>query len=231
MNSNHTKICTPPSRIVVFASGRGTNFGALIKAQKLKQLKVNIVGLVTNVEDCGAQKLARQNEIPVICVPHQKYRTRTDHEAAILSQMDKEWGLQFSKDAGLWAVLAGYMRLFSPQWIDYLSRPELRASRMVNIHPSLLPSFRGGQGYKQALEYGVDFTGVTLHLVTAGLDDGPIICQKTISIAVDETENSLQEKGLQIEHELLISTLNDLATKNWVVEPRIQGGRPRVQWQ
>lgn len=208
------------TRIVVFASGRGTNFRAFCETSRAGKLSVEIVGLVTNVRGAGAVEVAREFDVPVIEVAHAGL-TREAHETAILEKLSR-----FKFD---WVVLAGYMRLFTPSFIEKFIDKRRGAARIVNIHPSLLPAFPGKNGYAQAIAYGVKVTGATVHLVGAGLDDGPIVAQRVLEVRDDDTEESLSKRGIALEHELYSSALEKLLTKTWrVTDGGGSHGRPRV---
>lgn len=213
----------PQASIVVFASGRGSNFRALCEAQKRGELPVKIEALVTNVCGAGACEIARAHGVRVIEVAHAGLK-RAAHEEAVSKAL--------SAVRADWLVLAGYMRLFTPAFIERYFDKRIGAARIVNIHPSLLPSFAGTDGYAQALRYGVKVTGVTVHLVGAGLDDGPIVAQRALEVRDDDTQESLMKRGLEIEHSLYVQALRDLVTKPWSIQTgRLDGGRPRVVFE
>jgi phosphoribosylglycinamide formyltransferase-1 len=206
--------------IVVFASGKGTNFRALCEAATSDRLSARIEALVCDVPGAGAVEIAREFKIPAIEVSHRGL-SRSEHEAAVIKAL--------SKHRSDWIVLAGYMRLFTPEFVARFQDAKTGVSRMVNIHPSLLPAFAGKDGYGQALRHGVKVTGCTVHLVGAGLDDGPIIAQRAFEIADDDTEERLRERGLKLEHELYVETLQRLMTENWrLVNDATGTGRARV---
>ena len=215
--------CGSGTSIVVFASGKGTNFRALCEAAQSSRLSVRIVGLVTNVSDAGAATIAREFGVPVIDVPHAGLK-REAHEQAVLHALE---GVKHE-----WAVLAGYMRLFTPAFIRKYYDEKLKCARVVNIHPSLLPAFAGADGYAQALRYGVKLTGATVHLVGDGLDDGPIVAQRAIDVRDDDTESLLVSRGLKVEHELYVETLQKLLTSSWrLVSGNEPNGRLRVLFE
>lgn len=206
--------------IVVFASGRGTNFRAICAAAKSGALPARVSALVSNVRGSGARDIAREFGVPAIEAPHEGH-TRSSHEAAVLKALE---GVSFE-----WIVLAGYMRLMTPEFVGRFWDAKLGAARIVNIHPSLLPAFPGKDGYAQALRYGVRVTGVTVHLVGAGLDDGPVVAQATLDVRDGDTEASLSERGLRLEHELYPATLARLLAEPWRLSTGSVGaGRPRV---
>lgn len=188
--------------IVVFASGRGSNFRALCEAEASGHLAAKIEALVTNVRGTGAAAIAREFAVPLIELPHDVFSSRVAHEAAILKELKR---VRID-----WVVLAGYMRLLSEKFIRHFWDENLGAARILNIHPSLLPLFPGRDGYAQALQHGVKVTGATVHLVGPGLDDGPIIAQRAIEVRDDDTIEKLTQRGLAMEHELYVETLQRL---------------------
>jgi phosphoribosylglycinamide formyltransferase-1 len=181
---------------------------------------------VTNVAGVGAVEVARAHGIPVIELPS-RGRKREEHEQDVLAALKKH---KFE-----WIVLAGYMRLFSADFVRSFWDERLHAARMINIHPSLLPSFPGTGGYAQALRHGVKVTGATVHLVTDGLDDGPIVAQRALEIRDDDTEESLTARGLALEHGLYVDALADIFTRPWSVvippSPTEAPSRPRVEFR
>ncbi|MGE4232942.1 MAG: phosphoribosylglycinamide formyltransferase [Bacteriovoracia bacterium] len=190
-----------PCRIVIFASGRGSNFQAICKAVKNGSLHASIEGLVCNVDQAPVIDLAKEYKVPVFVV-QSKGKTRKQHEAEVLEVLSK---IEFS-----WIVLAGYMRVFSNDFLMRFWDHSKNAARIVNIHPSLLPLFPGMDAYAQAIEAKVNKTGVTVHLVGRGVDDGPILSQREIPILSADDALSLEKKGLPVEHSLYVETLQTL---------------------
>lgn len=206
--------------VVVLASGRGSNFRSLCEARARGRLPADIKALLTNVEGAGACDVAREFGIPVVTVPS-KGLGREEHEQRVLAELAR---LEFD-----WIVLAGYMRLFSESFIRRFWDERLQAARILNVHPSLLPAFPGKDGYAQALSHGVKLTGATVHLVGAGLDDGPIVAQATLAVRDDDTVATLERRGLEVEHALYAEALRELVELPWAVKPHPEaGGRPRV---
>ena len=172
-------------RIAVMASGRGTDFQSLIDANISGQLGCRISVLVCNNENAGAIERARENSIPVEIVDHRNIsREKFD------SRMDRILG-DYAVDL---VVLAGFMRILSSwfvrRWKD----------RIINIHPALLPSFPGANAHRDALEYGVKITGLTIHFVDEDVDHGPIIFQHPVKVLDDDDERTLSERVLEQEH-------------------------------
>ncbi|MFX3625089.1 MAG: phosphoribosylglycinamide formyltransferase [Ectobacillus sp.] len=183
-------------RIAVFASGNGSNFQAIIDAAKAGILDGEIVLLVCDKPGAKAIERAKQHHIPAFVFAPKEYPSKEAFEAVILEQLR---ALEVE-----WVILAGYMRL--------IGGTLLRAygGKIINIHPSLLPSFPGKDAIGQALQAGVKITGVTIHYVDEGMDTGPIIAQEAVRIEDDDTRESLQQKIQKIEHKLYIQTIQKL---------------------
>lgn len=171
--------------IAVFVSGSGTNLQAIIDA---KIELANLAVVVCNKPDAYAITRAEKNNIPVELVNHKDFETREDFEKEIIGRIDK-YNIKL-------IVLAGFMRVLSP----YLVRKF--KNRIINLHPALLPSFPGIRAAKRALDYGVKYTGCTVHFVDEGVDTGPIILQSVVPIADDDTEETLLEKLHREEHRI-----------------------------
>lgn len=174
--------------IAVFASGRGTNFAAIIRAVKKGKIKANLSLLVCDNPLAGALGKARRAGIKIALVKREDFPKKIDFENKIIEHLENE-----KIDL---IVLAGYMRLVSPELVARYK------GRMINIHPALLPSFKGTQGIKDAFDYGVKVTGVTVHFVDEEMDHGPIILQAAVKIEEDDTLESLEAKVHKIEHKL-----------------------------
>lgn len=208
-------------RIVVFASGRGSNLDAIVQAIRKKELPAQILAVVSDQPDAGALVKARQYDIPAISVPWSSLDQslsvsdrRSFHEKQIL---EKILPLQPQ-----FLVLAGYMRVLTGDFIDVF-RSERGYSRMINIHPSLLPAFPGRNAYAQAYRYGAKVAGVTVHLVEKEVDSGPVCAQESFSIADCRTEIEVEEKGLAVEHRLFPDTLKWVLREDFSIEHRLDG--------
>jgi phosphoribosylglycinamide formyltransferase-1 len=176
------------TQVAVLASGRGSNFEALVRASADESFPASIALLVTDNPSAGALAFAREHGIDtavVDCGPRPGSMTRSSSEAIFeLCRM---------RDVGL-VCLAGFMRIVKGRLLEEY------AGRMLNIHPALLPSFKGLHGQKQALEYGVRVSGCTVHFVDPGIDTGPIIVQHAVPVMQDDTEDSLSARILAEEH-------------------------------
>ena len=174
--------------IAVFASGRGTNFSAVIRAVKKGKIKANLSLLVCDNPRAGAVGRANRAGIKVALVERKDFAANSDFEAKVNQYLEEN-----KIDL---IVLAGFMRLISPEFVNRYK------GRILNIHPALLPSFKGTEGIKDALDYGVKVTGVTVHFVDEEMDHGPIILQQAVKIEENDTLKSLEKKIHQIEHKL-----------------------------
>ena len=185
-------------RIAVFASGSGSNFTAIEQACREGELQAEIVHVITDKPDAYVIERAKQAEIPVTVLRPKAFESKAAHEHAVIDI------LQAAETE--WIILAGYMRLIGP---DLLSA---YPSRIINIHPSLLPSFPGKNAIGQAIEHGVKVTGVTVHLVDAGMDTGPILAQEAVRVMEGNPEGTA-EAIHAVEHVLYKETLKMLFEK------------------
>lgn len=174
--------------IAVFASGRGTNFTAIIRAVKKGKIKANLPLLVCDNPNAPVINRAKRAGVKVALVKEKDFPTKNDFENRII-QLLEENNIEL-------IVLAGFMRVLSQ---DFVARFK---NKILNIHPALLPSFKGTQGIKDAIEYGVKVTGVTVHFVDEKVDCGPIILQKAVRIEETDTLESLESKIHKVEHKL-----------------------------
>lgn len=188
-------------RVAVLASGQGSNLGALIKAQNTFS-SYQVVLVISNVPSSGAFLLAQGAAIEAISAPSRGL-AREDHERAVLDAIENR-----SIDL---VCLAGYMRVLGPGFIGRFSGP------ILNIHPSLLPSFPGMHAQKQAIEAGVRWSGATVHFVDAGLDSGPIILQEPVRVEPEDTEASLSARILGIEHQLYPRAVDVIARHDYEI--------------
>jgi len=176
-------------RIVVLASGRGSNFQAVVNALKSGKISGICVSLITDNPNAYAIERAREAKIPVIVIDYTSFSTREDYEQALLSAMHRV-------NADLF-ILAGYMRILGNSVVSAFP------GRIVNIHPALLPSFTGLHAQRQAVQNGVKISGCTVHFVDDSLDGGPIILQHCVVVKENDDEDSLAERILKYEHKCL----------------------------
>ena len=174
--------------IAVFASGRGTNFGAIIRATKLGKIKANLSLLVCDTPKAGAIGRAKRAGIKIALIKREDFTNKEDFENKIIAHLEEN-----KIDL---IVLAGFMRMLSPEFVGRYT------SRILNIHPALLPSFKGTEAIKDAFDYGVKVTGVTVHFVDEKMDHGPVILQQAVQIQDNDTLESLEKRIHKIEHRL-----------------------------
>jgi phosphoribosylglycinamide formyltransferase 1 len=186
--------------IAVFCSGSGSNFQAIIEAFKRKSLKASIVLMVCDNPKAYALKRAADNQIPVCLISPKLFPSREAYERVIVSILK-------SQKVDL-VVLAGFMRILTPYFINAYR------NKIVNIHPSYLPAFKGAHGIRDAFNAGVRETGVTVHFVTNKLDSGKIIEQKKIKISKNDTLESLEKKIHALEHKIYPKAILKLIEKN-----------------
>jgi formyltetrahydrofolate-dependent phosphoribosylglycinamide formyltransferase len=198
---------TPKKRVAVLISGRGSNMSALIEAAKQADYPAEIVAVIANKADAGGLETARVQGIPAHAIAHRDYASKHDHEAAVCEALH-------AAKADI-ICLAGYMRIISPEFVRQWE------GKMLNIHPSLLPLFRGLHTHDQALEAGVRVHGCTVHFVTEGMDEGPIIAQTAVPVRTGDTPEMLAERVLSVEHETYARALALVATGKAVMK----GGR------
>ena len=176
-------------RIVCLLSGSGTNLGALIEAQQRRQLgNAKLVGVFSNVLDAHGLQRARDANIATDALSHRAFSTREDFDRAVIQRVSP-WQPDL-------IVLAGFMRIMSPVFVAHYH------GRLINIHPSLLPKYRGLDTHRRALEAGDTEAGATVHWVTEELDGGDIIDQIRVPIEPNDTVDRLRERVLQAEHVL-----------------------------
>jgi len=173
-------------KIVILISGRGSNMQAIVEAAQAQKWPATIAAVISNRADAEGLIFAQHHHIPTAVVVSKNFLTREQFDAALQSQIE-----QYSPDL---VVLAGFMRILTPQFVDFY------AGRMVNIHPSLLPAFKGLHTHRQAIEAGVTEHGATVHLVTAELDHGPILDQARVAVYPDDSEEGLAQRVLEQEH-------------------------------
>jgi phosphoribosylglycinamide formyltransferase-1 len=174
--------------IAVLVSGSGTNLQAIIDAVKSGYIPARIALVVSDQRGAFALQRAQKAGIETLILDKKDFATREDFDKEISKNLKK-------KGVGL-VVLAGFMRLLSPAFIK-----EYR-NRIVNVHPALLPAFKGTRGIKDALEYGAKVTGVTVHFVDEELDNGPVILQRAVEVKGDDTEEALLERVHAQEHKI-----------------------------
>ena len=177
------------TKVGILISGRGSNMSALIAAAKAEDYPAEIALVIANVPDAGGLEAARAEGVKAVAVDSQPFgKDRQAHEQAMDAAL---------RGAGVEVIcLAGFMRLLTPWFVDAWS------GRMLNIHPSLLPDFKGLHTHARAIEAGAIEVGCTVHVVTADLDDGPIVGQARVPVLPGDDEESLAARVLIEEHRL-----------------------------
>ncbi|MGB8816892.1 MAG: phosphoribosylglycinamide formyltransferase [Rhizobiaceae bacterium] len=175
-------------RVAVLISGRGSNMEALIAACEDTKFPAQIVGVISNKADAKGLEFAAAKGIPALAVPHKAYPTREAHDAAMHAAL-----LELKPDV---IACAGYMRIMTPEFVGKWD------GRMINIHPSLLPLFKGTHTHERALAADVKEHGCSVHYVTAALDDGPVIAQARIAVLPGDSPETLAARVLVEEHKL-----------------------------
>lgn len=192
-------------RIVVLVSGRGSNLQAIIDAINAGKLKSQIVGVISNVPKVFALERAEKHKIPTLTLSSKGLANKVYFEE--LAAAVQMWQPNL-------IVLAGFMKIVNSDFIS------LFKNRIINIHPSLLPSFPGLHAQKQALDYGAKITGCTVHFVDEGCDTGPIILQRALDVLPDDDEESLSQRLLQVEHLTLTDAISLLENNKVILQGR-----------
>ena len=181
-------------RIAILISGRGSNMAALLAAVSDGRIDATVAGVISNRPDAGGLALASSRHVATSVVDHRRFADRIAFEHALAAAIDA-----LMPDL---VVMAGFMRVVSADFVDRY------AGRLINIHPSLLPSYPGLHTHRRALADGVKIHGCTVHFVTATVDHGPIIAQGAVAVHDGDTEEALAERVLTVEHRILVSTVS-----------------------
>jgi len=201
-------------RLVVFASGRGSNAANIFALAQAHPNLLQVEALITNKSQAGVLEHAKQYNIPSIVIPLPKIKDRKErratHEDLIHAQLNTR---TFD-----YICLAGYMRVFTPTFVARYAHPSWPVSKIINIHPALLPSFPGTQGYLDAFRYGVRHSGVTTHFVDEGVDTGPIIHQRIFPRYPHDVYEEFCQRGLHEEYICYRETLLALAQEQFSVQ-------------
>ena len=175
-------------KLGVLASGRGSNFQSIIDEIEAGSLNASIRLLITDNPDAYAIERAKKQSIEYLYLNPRDFKSKNDFYARIAEELVK-------RDVDL-VILAGFMRIVGKPLIEAFP------NRIMNIHPALLPAFPGLHSQKQAVDYGVRMSGCTVHFVDAGMDTGPIIIQAAVVVSPDDTEDTLSERILRLEHKI-----------------------------
>jgi len=198
--------------VAIMVSGRGSNLKAILDAAARGDCPVDARLVLADRVDAPALKVARDGGVAnALSLNPKNYADRASFDAACAKAIER---------AGCrWIVLAGYMRILSDEFVARFR------NRIINIHPALLPAFPGAHAVRDALEYGVKVTGVTVHLVNEALDGGPILTQAHVEVRDDDDEATLLNRIHAVEHRLYPETLRRMIEKGFLIKGR------RVMWQ
>jgi phosphoribosylglycinamide formyltransferase-1 len=215
MSTNRTE----PLRVAVLASGRGSNLQAIIDAIEAKRLDATTVAVISNKKDAPALERARKHRLKDLFVDPKPFAGRPDGREAydrVLLDILREHNVEL-------VLLAGYMKIVTAVLVNAY------ADRIMNIHPSLLPSFPGLDAQKKTLDWGCKLAGCTVHFVTEGVDEGPIIIQAAVPVLDGDTPDSLAARILEQEHEIYPRAVQLFAEGRLRAEGRrilIEGAKP-----
>jgi phosphoribosylglycinamide formyltransferase-1 len=193
-------------RLGILISGRGSNMMSIVRACASRALPAEVAVVVSNKASAAGIAWARDRGLATAVLSHKDFPDRESHDRAVVERL-QEAGVE-------WVCLAGYMRLLSKLFLEAFP------SRILNIHPSLLPSFPGLHGQRDALEWGVKVSGCTVHLVDLELDHGPIVVQLAVPVMDGDDEDALAARILEQEHLAYPQALRRLLGEEWRIEGR-----------
>jgi phosphoribosylglycinamide formyltransferase-1 len=194
------------ARIGVLISGRGSNLQAILDATRDGRLDARVAVVISNRDDAAGLRRAQEAGVETCVLSHRDFPSRDTYDGALVDVLRAH--------AVDLVCLAGFMRLLSPAFVDAFPRA------ILNIHPSLLPSFPGLDAQKQAIEHGVKVSGVTVHFVTADLDAGPIVLQAAVPVLPGDTAHTLASRILVEEHRLYPEAIRLVLAGGWRIEGR-----------
>lgn len=192
--------------IVVLCSGSGTNLQIIIDKVKSGYIPARIAIVISDKADAFALERAKRARIETLFLNPKNFKNREEFDKELVKKLR-------DKDVDI-VVMAGFIRLVTPYFIDSYR------GRIINIHPSLLPAFKGAHGIKDALEYGVKVTGATAHLVEMELDSGPIIMQEALEVKEDDTEETLAQRVHEAEYKIFPEAIKLLVEGRVKIEGR-----------
>ena len=197
---SESNLYEPKIRLGILASGKGSNLEYIIKSIQKKEINAEISILIVNNPNCLAIKKAIKYNIPYVIINHRDCQSRLEHDMLVLKKLE-----DLSVEL---IVMAGWMRIAGEELINrYINR-------LINIHPSLLPSFKGIDAIQQAIDERVKITGCTVHIVEEEVDSGPILIQSAVTVESSETEISLQKKIQKQEHKIILDAIS-IAGERW----------------
>jgi len=193
-------------RLGILISGTGSNMKSIVAACETGKVPAEVAVVISNRADAPGIAWAAEHGLETAILSHGDFANRKAHDRVVVERL---------REAGVdWVCLAGYMRLLSAVFVDAYP------SRILNIHPALLPSFPGLNGQGQAWEYGVKVSGCTVHLVDLELDHGPIVIQRSVPVYFDDNEQRLSARILEQEHIAYPEALKVILTQPWSLDGR-----------
>lgn len=185
--------------IVILISGRGSNMKSIVDAVNDGTLNVNVAAIISNRPDAAGLDFAEQQGIHNTVIDHKLYDSREQFDQKLASEIDR-----FSPDL---LVLAGFMRILTAEFVEHFS------GRLINIHPSLLPKFKGLNTHQRAIDAGDKEHGASVHIVTPELDDGPVILQARVPVLANDDASTLAKRVLEQEHKLYPDAIKKLLSE------------------
>ena len=184
-------------KLAILISGRGSNMQAIVNACADENFPAEVVLVLSNKEAAAGLEFARAKNIPTAAIDHKNFSNAENQREAF----DKKMSEEIEKSGANFVCLAGFMRLLSPWFVNYWF------NRLINIHPSLLPEFKGADAVGDALKAGVKKSGCTVHFVREEMDSGPIILQASVPVLSDDTKETLAARILEEEHKIYPESL------------------------
>lgn len=193
-------------RLGILISGRGSNLQAIVDAIHGGRLDATVAVVISNRPEAAGLERARAADIETVSIPHRGFPTRADFDRALVAELK-------ARDVGL-VCLAGFMRLIGEPMLEAFPHA------ILNIHPSLLPAFPGIDAQRQAVDYGVKVSGVTVHLVTSQLDGGPVVLQRSVPVLEGDTAETLAARILVEEHQIYPEAIALVLDGRWRLDGR-----------
>jgi phosphoribosylglycinamide formyltransferase-1 len=187
------------ARLVILISGRGSNMRSILDAAKAGSLDVDISAVISNRPDAAGLAFAAEEGIETAVIDHKQFDNREQFDEALAAKIDA-----YQPD---FVILAGFMRILTEGFVNHF------AGRLINIHPSLLPKFKGLHTHQRAIDAGEAEHGASVHFVTAELDDGPVILQATVPVLADDNADTLAARVLEQEHLLYPAAIQKLVSQ------------------
>ena len=200
------ELATPGRRLGVLISGRGSNLQSIIDAIGSGRLDATIALVISNRADAAGLQRARDAGLQTLFLSHNDYASREAYDRAIVAAL-RARGVDL-------VCLAGFMRIFSAEMLEAFPQ------RILNIHPSLLPAFPGLHPQRQAIDYGVRYSGATVHLVDSALDGGPIVVQAVVAVKDSDTDDTLAARILAEEHRIYPEAIRVVLDGGWSIHGR-----------